>query len=77
MPNPQKPEEVLRRLRAHDPRFVFYSNRGKGSHRMIEHPDVEGRRAACPIPFHKGKDIRQGMLKQIIRRFKLPPKIFG
>jgi len=36
-----------------------------------------GRPQYFPLTFHKGRDIRKGMLKAIIRRFNLPPDIFG
>jgi predicted RNA binding protein YcfA (HicA-like mRNA interferase family) len=77
LPKPKKPDDVFRILRAHDARFQFYDNRGKGSHRMIEHPDIQGQRRACPIPYHKGRDVKPGILRQIIRRFDLPHDIFG
>jgi predicted RNA binding protein YcfA (HicA-like mRNA interferase family) len=44
---------------------------------MIEHPDVGGKRAAFPLPYHKGKDIKQGLLRALIRRFNLPRDLFG
>ncbi len=77
MPRPKKAIEVIQILRAHDPRFEIYSNRGKGSHRMIYHPDVNGRAASIPMPFHKGKDVKPGILRSIIRRFNLPADLFG
>ena len=46
-------------------RFQIFENRGKGSHRMIYHPDIGGRAASMPIPFHKGNDVRQGILKAL------------
>jgi predicted RNA binding protein YcfA (HicA-like mRNA interferase family) len=77
VPRPQKPQDVLRILHEHDGRFVFNSKRGKGSERMIFHPNVNGRSECYPITFHKGRDIGKGMLKAIIRRFQLPEDIFG
>jgi predicted RNA binding protein YcfA (HicA-like mRNA interferase family) len=44
---------------------------------MIYHPDIDGRSESFPMTFHKGRDVRTGMLKAIIRRFKLPDRIFG
>jgi predicted RNA binding protein YcfA (HicA-like mRNA interferase family) len=64
-------------LKDFDSKFVFYSSKGKGSHRMIEHPDIDGKRACIPIPFHKGKDVSPGVLNSIIRRFGLPKDFFG
>jgi predicted RNA binding protein YcfA (HicA-like mRNA interferase family) len=56
---------------------VFYSNRGKGSHRMIYHPNINGQPRSFPIPFHRGRDIQKGLLKALINRFNLPNDIFG
>jgi predicted RNA binding protein YcfA (HicA-like mRNA interferase family) len=77
VPKPQKPQDVIRLLREHDKRFVVLAKRGKGSERMIYHPDINGRSQCYPITFHKGQDVGKGMLKAIIRRFNLPDNIFG
>jgi predicted RNA binding protein YcfA (HicA-like mRNA interferase family) len=77
MPRPKKPQDVFRILREHDPRFEVFEKRGKGSERMIKHPNINGRKECYPITFHKGQDIGKGMLKAIIRRFALPSDIFG
>lgn len=74
MPKPLKPREVWGRLKAHDKRFELFTKRGKGSHVMINHPDVDGKRASAPCPNHKGKDVSIGVLKSLIRRFNLPQK---
>jgi predicted RNA binding protein YcfA (HicA-like mRNA interferase family) len=74
---PKSPADVVKLLTAYDRRFEFYSCKGKGSHRMIEHPDIEGKRASMPLPYHKGKDVRPGVLNSIIRRFNLPRDFFG
>ncbi len=58
------------------PAFELWSKRGKGSERIIHHPDVNGRSAIYPLTFHKGQDVGKGMLKAIIRRFNLPNDIF-
>jgi predicted RNA binding protein YcfA (HicA-like mRNA interferase family) len=77
VPKPKRPEEVFRLLRRHDPRFELFSDRGKGSERMIYHPDVDGRPQSFPMTFHRGRDVRPGMLSAIIRRFNLPKRFFG
>ena len=41
--------ELVRKLRKHDPRFDVYTNRAKGSERMLYHPDVNGRLARSPL----------------------------
>lgn len=76
MPRPKKPQQVFRLLHEHDPRFDLWTKRGKGSERMIHHPNIDGRSAIYPMTFHKGQDVGKGMLKAIIRRFKLPGDIF-
>ena len=43
---------VVGRLRKHDSRFEIHIQRGKGSHRMIYHPDVEGNKRHYPLPHH-------------------------
>lgn len=64
-------------LAGHDPRFEFYKNRGKGSHRAIEHPDISGKRVAFTIPVHReSDDIKTPYLSKIKRNFKLPKDIF-
>ena len=62
----------------HDPRFQEIRTRGKGSERMIYHPDIAGRSESYPIKCHgEGTEIRKGTLAAIIRRFKLPARFFG
>ncbi len=77
MPNPQRADKVFRILRDHDRAFEVYGNRGKGSHRMIYHPNVAGKSVSMPVTYHKGKDVKKGLLRAIIRRFNLPKDIFG
>jgi predicted RNA binding protein YcfA (HicA-like mRNA interferase family) len=70
--------DVVKILKAHDPRFEFFVNRGKGSERMIYHPDVNGRPASHPVKHHgDGTELRQGVLSSLIRRFALPRNIFS
>jgi predicted RNA binding protein YcfA (HicA-like mRNA interferase family) len=77
VPRPKKPQDVLRILHEYDARFQFNARRGKGSERMIYHPNINGRSQCIPLTFHKGKDVGKGMLSAIIRRFDLPSNIFG
>lgn len=77
MPKPHKADEVFRILKRRDPRFQVFENRGKGSHRMIYHPDISGQKASFPVPYHKGQDLRQGILRALLRRFGLPHDLFG
>jgi predicted RNA binding protein YcfA (HicA-like mRNA interferase family) len=68
--------EVCDRLREYDWRFEFHLGRGKGSHFMISHPDINGRRESAPCPSHSGKTVSIGVLHVLIRRFNLPRDIF-
>jgi predicted RNA binding protein YcfA (HicA-like mRNA interferase family) len=76
MPRPKKPQQVFQLLREYDARFILWTKRGKGSERIIHHPSIDGRPTIYPMTFHKGQDVGKGMLKAIIRRFKLPEDIF-
>lgn len=65
--------ELVKILRKYDRQFEFFESRGKGSERMIYHPDINGRSESYPIKCHgKGTEIRQGHTSAIIRRFRLP-----
>ncbi|MBE2180070.1 MAG: type II toxin-antitoxin system HicA family toxin [Chthoniobacterales bacterium] len=74
MPKPLTADDVFRRLRDHDSAFVVLIRRGKGSHRLIYHPDTD---RAFTIPYHKGRTLGKGLLHKLIRRFDLPKDIFG
>jgi len=76
LPKPRKVDQALRELRRFDKRFEIYLS-GKGSHRAIYHPNVEGSPRSYTIPYHKGKDLLPCYLKGIIARFNLPPNFFG
>jgi 20S proteasome alpha/beta subunit len=77
LPKPKRYSEVIRRLRKHDKQFAVADRRGKGSERMIYHPDIGGSSASYPVTCHgMGTEIGVGMLKAIIRRFNLPDDIF-
>jgi len=76
VPRPHKADDVFRILREHDARFMIFTNRGKGSHRMVFHPDVQGQRRSFPLPYHRGREIQRGLLKALIRRFDLPANLF-
>ena len=47
--------DVVRRLRVSDRRFFMPVTRGTGSHRMIYHPNIDGRETHSPIPDHGNK----------------------
>ena len=77
MPKPKPYREVIRRLVDFDRRFVVHQNRGKGSERMIFHPDIGGRSQCYPLKCHGGStEIRKGTLSALIRRFELPADLF-
>jgi hypothetical protein len=63
MPGPYKYREVQKRLMAHDSRFQFWSGRGKGSERIIYHPDIKGRPESIPVKHHgNNTELRKGVI---------------
>lgn len=77
MPRPQTYRRLVKILREHDPRFEFYESRGKGSERMIYHPDVNGRPESFAVKCHgEGTELRRGVISALIRRFNLPRELF-
>lgn len=68
---------IVAKLREQDKRFEIHTRRGKGSHRMIVHPDIDGGKRHYPLPYHGSKTpIAPGMQKDLIRIFQLPLNIF-
>ena len=73
VPKPYKYRELMRILREYDPRFEFWSRRGKGSERVIYHPDIAGRAELHSVKCHsENQELRKGVISSIIRRFRLP-----
>lgn len=73
MGKPRKYREVVKILRNYDPRFQILEKRGKGSERVIYHPDINGRPTSIPVKCHgEGTELRKGIISEIIRRFNLP-----
>ncbi len=69
--------ELIKKLRKYDPGFEVYVNRGKGSERMLYHPDINGRPESYPLKCHgEGDAVRKGHLSAIRRRFQLPSDFF-
>ena len=69
--------ELIRKLRKHDSRFEEYVNRGKGSERILYHPDIDGRSESYPLKCHgEGDDVRKVHLAAMRRRFRLPLDFF-
>ncbi|MGH8441555.1 MAG: hypothetical protein ACRETF_01495 [Nevskiaceae bacterium] len=72
-----KYREVIKKLREHDKRFQEWRDRGKGSHRIIYHPSVNGVAASYPMVCHsEGADVHEAYLKGLVRRFNLPKDFF-
>jgi|GEM_PF-659315 len=70
---PYKYRDLIKKMKKYDNRFDVYVDRGKGSHRMIYHPDVNGKSASFPIICHsEGSEINKSYIAAIIRRFNLP-----
>ena len=63
-------------MKDHDARFEFLEQRGKGSERIIFHPDIDGRAESIPVKCHgDNTELRKGVISDVIRRFKLPPGV--
>ena len=78
MPKPRKYDDALRKLRKYDKRFEEHARRGKGSERMIFHPDIGGRPVSYPVKYHgKPTELRLHRLSAIIRAFGLPDDFFS
>lgn len=74
---PRKYRDLIRILKKHDARFVVHTRRGKGSHRMIYHPNIGGRAESFPVKYHgDDTELGPGYLRDIIRRFSLPANLF-
>jgi hypothetical protein len=70
--------EVIKKLQDHDEAFEVYRKRGKGSERVIYHPNINGRSESYPLPCHKeGADVARGHYAPIVRRFGLPQGFFN
>lgn len=68
--------EVVAKLKEHDSRFEIHVRRGRGSHRMVVHPDIDGVKRQYPLPYHGMKTrVPPGMQKDIIRVFQLPADV--
>lgn len=58
--HPEKPDEVIRKLKAlgYDGPFPG------GKHIFMRHPAT---RRKIPVPYHKGRDIPKGTIREIIK----------
>lgn len=62
--------ELVKKLKKYN--FRFY-RAGKGSHELWVR-DMDGK--VIPVPNHKGKSIRQGTVRAIIKEIGVPMKDF-
>ena len=71
MPKPPilKPREVAAILE----KLGFILIRQRGSHRQYRHPDGRG----TTLPFHQGRDISPGLLRQIAKDIHLTTDEFA
>lgn len=77
MPKPVRYKKLIRALRRQDSRFQVLPRRGKGSHRMIVHPDVNGKAESYPLKVHgKNPEIDGCYVRDLKKRFNLPENIF-
>ena len=77
MPKVYNYRELIKHLTEHDPRFEILKRRGKGSERLLVHPNVNGRKQSYPIPCHgRNSLIRKGHYGAIRKRSDLPDDFF-
>lgn len=62
-----KPFQAIRALES----LGFYEVRQRGAHKQFRH--LDGR--ATTVPFHKGKDIKPSLLRQIARDIGVPVEV--
>lgn len=73
MPRPCKYKKLIRTLLKYDDQFEVYEGRGKGSERMIYHPNIQGRAECYPVKCHsQNTELSRGTVAAILRRFNLP-----
>lgn len=73
MASPCTFKKLIKKLKKYDSRFLVWENRGKGSERMISHPDINGEKQSIPVKCHgEGTELRRGVISDIIKRFDLP-----
>lgn len=73
MPKPHKFQKLVKILKKYDSDFEFFVNRGKGSERMIYHPNINGRPESFPVKYHgKNTEISKGAISDLMKRFDLP-----
>lgn len=76
MAKPYTFRDLIKALKGYDKRFEVFTHRGKGSERIIYHPDINGRPESFPVKYHgPGTELRKGVISAIIRRFDLPKKL--
>lgn len=63
-----KPQRLLKIIK----KLGFEKVRQEGSHIFYKHPD--GRTTV--VPFHQGKDLGRGLLREILKDINLTPKEF-
>jgi predicted RNA binding protein YcfA (HicA-like mRNA interferase family) len=77
MANTYSYSKLIKLLLQHDDRFEVNIKKGKGSHRVLYHPDINGRAASYPLKYHGEKTVVAiGHLSAIIRRFNLDKNFF-
>ena len=66
--------ELRKILRKYDSRFELDKGRGKGSHALIRHPDINGKKEIYFIPCPRGDKtvIGKAYLGEIKKIFNLP-----
>jgi len=70
--------ELVKKLKKYDPNFQTHQGKGKGSERMLYHPDINGRPESYPLKCHgESTEIKIGHYAPICSRFNLPKNFFN
>lgn len=76
MSKPYKFKDLFRILKKYDRRFRMKVKKGKGSHRELYHPDIDGEERGWPLVFHTSNpEFDKNAIAAIKRRFKLPKNL--
>jgi hypothetical protein len=70
---PYKFSKLISILKKYDDRFVVFPRKGKGSHQMLYHPDINGRAVSFPLVVHgKNPEIGKYYIGDLKRTSELP-----
>jgi hypothetical protein len=69
---PIKYRVLVSRLRKEYGVLEYEANRGKGSERVLYHPNINGKKESISVKCHgDGTELHRGSVKAILRRFNI------